>query len=241
MVHEDMMNVADAREQTAEMLADPDIPLVEAYEKETERAAETYRRRCRHIAGDDYEEIAMAYSRGERNDRVGAITAYFFEGLWRMQQRISVTDMMFFPIILRYPDCLTVNIRFTSSGYTTSESVLYESPEHSPEDLEGEYGERYYNESLYSQKEAAKQIKATSQIIREEFPSPDESTFEERKYGGIVTAGGKKGSVFSSMLQRVEPDPNRFSEPATEPMLVDEGNEAKRTERELLPDGVIVL
>lgn len=43
------------------------------------------------------------------------------------------------------------------------------------------------------------------------------------------------------MLKRVEPDPNRFSEPVDEPTLVEEGEEARRTERELLPEGAIVL
>ncbi|WP_416840538.1 hypothetical protein [Haloferax sp. DFSO52] len=238
--HENMMNVADAQVRKAEMLADPDIPLLEAYEKQLEGIAASYKRRCRHIAGDDYEEVALAYQRGERNDRLGALTAYYFEGLWRMQQRFTVADMMFFPIILRYPDNFTVNIRF-ASGYKTTESVLYESPEHSTEELDDQYAETYYNESLYSQKEAAKKIKATAEILREEFPHPDEVPFEERKYGGIVSAGGRKGSVFSSMLQRVEPDPGRFSEPVDEPTLVDEGPEAARTERELLPDGCIVI
>ncbi|MFC7130999.1 hypothetical protein [Haloferax chudinovii] len=240
LFHENMMNVADAQERKADMLADPDIPLLEAYETQLEGIAKSYKRRCRHIAGDDFEEIAMAYNSGERDDRLGALTAYYFEGLWRMQQRITVTDMLFFPIILRYPDCFTVNIRF-ASGHTTTESVLYESPEHSTEELDDEYAERYYNESLYSQKEAAEYIRDTAEIIREEFPSPDESTFEERQYGGVTSAGGRKGPVFSSMLKRVEPDPNRFSEPVDDTTLVEEGEEAKRTERELLPEGVIVL
>lgn len=240
LFHENMMNVADAQERKAEMLADPDVPLLEAYERQLEGIAASYKRRCRQIAGDDYEEVALAYQRGERNDRVGALTAYYFEGLWRMQQRITVTDMLFFPIILRYPDSFTVNIRF-ASGYTTTESVLYESPEHSEEELDDEYVETYYNESLYSQKKAAEYIRDTAQIIRDEFPNPDDVPFEERKYGGIVSGGGRKGSVFSSMLERVEPDPDRFSEPVSEPMLVDEGPEAARTERELLPDGTIVI
>lgn len=137
LFHENMMNIADAQERKADMLADPDIPLLEAYETQLEGIAKSYKRRCHHIAGDDYEEIAMAYNRGERDDRVGALTAYYFEGLWRMQQRITVTDMLFFPIILRYPDCFTVNIRF-ASGHTTTESVLYESPEHSTEELDDE-------------------------------------------------------------------------------------------------------
>ncbi|KAB1193346.1 hypothetical protein GJR96_07775 [Haloferax sp. MBLA0076] len=238
--YENMMNVADAQEQKADMLADPDVSLLEAYETQLEGIAASYKRRCRHIAGDDYEDVAQAYQRGERTDRVGALTAYYFEGLWRMQQRITVTDMLFFPVILRYPDSFTVNIRF-ASGYKTTDSVLYESPEHSREELDDKYAETYYNESLYSQKEAAEYIRDTAQIIREEFQDPDEVPFEERKYGGIVSAGGRKGSVFSSMLQRVDTDPDRFSEPVDQPTLVDEGREAARTERELLPDGSIVI
>ncbi|KAB1187626.1 MULTISPECIES: hypothetical protein [Haloferax] len=238
--YENMMNVADAQEWKAEMLADPDVSNLEAHEKQLDRIAASYKRRCRHIAGDDYEEVAHAYQRGERDDHVGALTAYYFEGLWRMQQRITVTDMLFFPIILRYPDSFTVNIRF-ASGYKTTDSVFYESPEHSDEELDDKYVERYYNDSLYSQKAAAKNIRETAQIIREEFQNPDEVSFDERKYGGIVSAAGRKGSVFSSMLQRVEPDPDRFSEPVDQPTLVDEGPEAARTERELLPDGCIVI
>lgn len=238
--HENMMNVADAQERKAEMLADPDVSLLEAYETQLEGIAATYRRRCRYIAGEDYEAVAQAYQRGERDDRIGALTAYYFEGLWRMQQRITVTDMLFFPVILRYPDSFTVNIRF-ASGYKTTDSVLYESPEHMTDELDEEYAETYYNESLYSQKEAAEYIEETAGIIREQFPHPDDVPFDERKYGGIVSAGGRKGSVFSSMLQAVEPDPDRFSEPVTDPVLVDEGPEAARTERELLPDGCIVI
>ncbi|PSQ46583.1 hypothetical protein BRD15_08905, partial [Halobacteriales archaeon SW_6_65_15] len=100
--HENMMAVADGRERKAELLADPDVSLLEAYETEFERVSESFERRLRHVAGDDYEEAAMAYNRGERDDRIGALTSYYFEGLWRIQQRTTVTDMLFFPIILRY-------------------------------------------------------------------------------------------------------------------------------------------
>lgn len=238
--HENMMRVADAQVRKAEMMADPDIPLIEAYEKQLEGIAESYRTRLKHIAGDEYERVAMEYHDGEREDKKGALTAYYFEGLWRMQQRISIADMMFFPLIIRYPESFTVNIRF-ASGYTTTDSVLYESPEHSEEKLEDKYAEEYYNDSLYSQKEAAEQVRDTAEIIREQFPNPDEVPFEERKYGGIVSAGGRRGSVFSSMLKRVEPDPDRFSDTVDEPTLVDEGREAQRTEEELLIEDDLII
>ena len=238
--HENMMAVADGRERKAELLDDPDVSLLEAHESEFERVAESFERRLRRIAGDDYEEAAIAYSRGERDDRVGALTAYYFEGLWRIQQRTTVTDMLFFPIILRYPDSFTVNVRF-ASGYATTGSVVYESPEHLSEEPDDAYAETYFEESRYSQKQAAEYLRETAQIIREEFPHPDESTFEERKYGGVVSAGGRRGSVFSAMLERVEPDRDRFDGSVEVPTLVAEGEEARRTERELLPEDEVIL
>lgn len=240
LFHENMTGVADARERKAELLADPDVSLLDAYEAEFDRVEESFRRRLRRVAGENYEEVARAYKRGERGDERGKIASYYFEALWRIQQRTTVTDMTFSPVVLRYPDSFTVNVRF-ASGYTTSESVLYESPQHSSDELDDEHAETYYHESLYSQKRAAAYVRETAQIIREEFPDPDETSFEERKYGGIVSAGGRRGSVFSAMLERVEPDPNRFSEPADGPMLVEGGREAARTERELLSDGEVVV
>ncbi|SEP63174.1 hypothetical protein [Natrinema salaciae] len=236
--HENMMTVADARVRKAELLADPAISVLDAYEAERERIAESFERRLRRIAGDNYEEVAMAYHRGERDDRIGALAAYYFEGAWRIQQRTTITDMLFSPLILRYPDSFTMNIRF-ASGYTTRKSIRYESPEHSSEELD-EYAETYYEESLYSQQQAADYLRETAEIIREEFPDPDESSFEDHQYGGIVSAGGRRGSVFSVMLERVEPDPDRFSDPVDEPSLVEAGPEARRTERDLLPDSEIV-
>ncbi|WP_226038833.1 hypothetical protein [Natrinema sp. DC36] len=237
--HENMMLIADAQERKADLLADPDVPLLNAHEAEIDLIAESFERRLRRIAGDDYREAAMAYNRGERDDLIGALAAYYFEGLWRIQQRTTVTDMLFAPIILRYPECFTVNIRF-ASGYTTTKSIRYESPEHSTEELDDEYAETYYEESLYSQRQAAEYIREMARIIREAFPHPDETSFEERKYGGIVYAGGRRGSVFSTMLERVEPDPDRFSDPVTESTLIEAGPEARRTERELCLDGEIV-
>ncbi|MFC4541068.1 hypothetical protein ACFO5R_03880 [Halosolutus amylolyticus] len=239
LFHRNMMAVADARERKADLLADPDVPLLAAYEAELDRIASTFERRLQRIAGDDYETAAIAYHRGERDDRIGALAAYYVEGLWRVQQRTTVTDMLYSPLILRYPDSFTVNIRF-ASAYATPESVLYESPEHSTDDLDDDHAETYYRESHYSQQQAAEYIRETAAIIREEFPHPDESSFDDRKYGGIVAAGGRRGSVFSDMLTDVEPDPDRFSEPISETTLVDEGPEAKRTENELFPHSDVV-
>lgn len=237
--HENMMTVAEAVERKADLLADPDVPLLSAYEAELDRASESFERRLRRIAGDDYEEVAMAYYRGERDDRIAEIAAYYFEGAWRIQQRTTVTDMVYAPLLVRYPDCFTLNIRF-ASGHTTPESIHYESPAHSAEELADEYVETYYEESQYSQRQAAAYVRDAAAMIREEFPDPDETSFEERKYGGIVSAGGRRGSVFSTVAKRVDPDPDRFSEPATEPTLVEAGAEARRTERDLRLEGEIV-
>ncbi|GAB3664750.1 hypothetical protein [Halopiger thermotolerans] len=238
--HDHMMAVADARERRADLLADPDVSLLDAHETEFERLVDTFERRCRQIAGEDYEEVATAYCRGERDDRIGRLTAYYVEGLWRIQQRTTVSELLFFPLILRYPDSFTVNVRF-AGGYTTPESVRYESPHHLTEDLCDEHAEAFYADSQYSQRRAAEYIRETAQRIREAFPDPDETSFEERKYGGIVGAGGRRGTTFTSMLERVEPDRDRFSDAVTEPTLVEAGSEARRTEREYLADDDVVI
>lgn len=237
--HRNMMDVAEGMERKAEMLADPEVPLLAAYERELERIAAAYERRVRHITGGDYEAVVHAYQKGERTDRVAELAAYYYEGIWRMQRRITVSDMLFCPVILRYPDSFTVNIRF-ASGFATPTSVRYESPEHCTEDLDEASAETYCEESSYSQRQAATYIRERADVIREEFPDPDETAFEERKFGGIVSGGGRKGSTFSSMLERVDPDPDRFSEPAERPALVPEGTEARRTEDELLLDGEVI-
>ncbi|RKD97414.1 hypothetical protein [Halopiger aswanensis] len=238
--HEHMMAVADARERRAELLADPDVPLLDAHETEFERLADTFERRCRHIAGENYEEVAMAYYRGDRDDRIGRLTAYYVEGLWRIQQRTTVSEFLFFPLILRYPDSFTVNVRF-ASGYTTPESVRYESAHHLTEDLCDEHAEAFYEDSQYSQRQAAEYISATAQRIREAFPDPDETAFEERKYGGIVGAGGRRGTTFTTMLERVDPERDRFTDTVTQSTLVEAGAEARRTEQAYLADDEVVI
>lgn len=240
LFHQNMLRVADAREQKAAMLADPNVSLLTAYETELDRVAKSFERRLERIAGPDYRAVAAAYARGERDDRVGELTSYYLEALWRIQQRATVTDMLFSPVIVRYPDSFTMNVRF-ASGYTTTESVLYESPGHLTEDLDEQHAETYYTESSYSQQQAAEYVSDTAQIIREEFPAPDETSFEQRKYGGIVMGGGRRGTTFSTLVKRVEPDPERFSEQIDVSTLVDEGKEARRTEDELLLDAEVVL
>jgi DNA-binding SARP family transcriptional activator len=76
LFHENMMTIAAARERKADLLADPGVSVLDAYEAERERIGESFERRLRRIAGDEYEEAAMAYNRGDRDDRVGALAAY---------------------------------------------------------------------------------------------------------------------------------------------------------------------
>ena len=233
--HENMMAVADARERKADLLASQQVSVAGAYEREVESLAATFRRRLRRIAGDDYEEVARAYHRGERDDRVGRLTAYYVEGLWRVQERSTIANTLFFPLILRYPDSFTVNLRF-ASGCATPESVRYESPEHASVDPDEEFVQQYRDDSRYEQERAAEYIHETAQVIRDEFPAPDDASFAERKYGGVVSAGGRRGPQFSEMLTSVTPDPERFTEPVTESVLVPAGTEAERTRRRYIPD-----
>lgn len=240
LFHENMTAIAEGRERKAELLADPAISVTKAYETEFERVAETFRRRLRHIAGDEYEDCARAYLRGEREDRIGALAAYYTEGLWRIQQRSTISELLFFPLILRYPDSFTVNLRF-AGAHTTTDSVPFESPQHSDVDDDAPHTQQYFDESQYEQERAAEYLRETAQIIREEFPHPDELPFAERKFGGIVSAGGRHESEFTEMLTRVRPDPDRFDEPVTESTLVPAGTEAEWTEQRYLPTAKVII
>jgi len=240
LFHENMTAVADGRERKAELLADPSVSVAKAYETEFERVAETFERRLRRIAGDDYEAVARAYLRGEREDREGALAAYYIEGLWRIQQRSTVSEMLFFPLILRYPDSFTVNLRFAGE-HTTPESLPFESPQHADVDSDGPHTQQYFDESSYEQERAAEYLRETAGIIREQFPHPDDVPFSERKHGGVVSAGGRYESVFTEMLAPVAPDPDRFSEPVSESTLVPAGSEAERTRRKYLPSAKVLI
>lgn len=238
--HKSLMKIADAREQRANMLAEPGTSLLAAHETELECIAECFEEQLENIANEDYKTVARTYYQGEQDNRITELASYYLEGLWRLQQVLTIRDMMFFPLVIRYPESFTLNIRFASC-HTTNESVHYESPEHLDEHLDEQHATTYYEESQYSQREAADYLRDTAQVIRDEFPDPDETSVADRKCGGIISADGRQGTVFSSMLKRVEPDLTRFSKPPDNAMLVSEGPEAKRTEQELLPNSTFVL
>jgi hypothetical protein len=240
LFHENMTAIAEGRERKAELLADPSVSVATAYETEFERVAETFERRLRRIAGDDYEAVAQAYLRGEREDRAGKLAAYYIEGLWRIQQRSTISEMLFFPLILRYPDSFTVNLRFAGE-HTTTESVPFESPQHATTDSKGPHTQQYFDESRYEQKRAAEYLRETAEIISGQFPHPDDVPFAERKYGGVVSAGGRHESMFTEMLSAVSPDPDRFSEPVTKSTMVPAGEEANRTEERYLPSAKVII
>jgi hypothetical protein len=232
--HENMEAIAEGRKRKADLLADPTVSVAQAYETEFRRIAETFEHYLRRIAGEEYDRVAREYLRGERDDRVGALTAYYLEGLWRIQQRSTISELLFFPIILRYPDSFTVNLRFVGA-YSTTESILFESPEHADTGAGCVLDQQYFDESQYEQERAAEYLRQTAQVIREQFPHPDEAPFEARKYGGIVAAGGRRGSVFTEMLTPVAPDPDRFSESVDEATLVPAGPEAQQTFERYVP------
>jgi len=235
--YEHMDAVADARERKADLLADPDVPPIAAYENEFERIADTFEDRLRDVAGEDYRAVAAAYGRGERDDRVARLVAYYTESLWRLQEHNTIADVVYCPLILRYPDSFTVNVRFAVGS--VRQGVRFESPEHA-ETLDDDYRERYYAESSYSQRQAAEYIRETAQILREQFPDPDETSLDERAYGGIAAAAGRDGATFTDVLVAVDPDPARFDGAPDAPTLVPAGPEADRLGETLLEDARVV-
>ncbi|MFB6077603.1 MAG: hypothetical protein ABEJ80_01320 [Halarchaeum sp.] len=235
--YEHMAAVADARELKADLLADPDVPPVAAYENEFERIAETFEDRLREVGGEDYRSVAAAYARGERDDRTARLVAYYTESLWCLQERNTIADVIYCPLILRYPDSFTVNVRFAVGS--VHQGVRFESPEHA-ETLDDDYRERYYAESSYSQREAAEYIRETAQILREQFPDPDETSFDQRAYGGIAAAAGRDGATFTDVLRAVDPDPARFDVAPDAPAIVPAGPEADRVAETLLSNARVV-
>ncbi|MFB6077604.1 MAG: hypothetical protein ABEJ80_01325 [Halarchaeum sp.] len=238
-LHENMMRLADARERKADLLADPDVPAIEAYDAELEYIVETFTRRLERVVGEDYRSVAAEYAGGARDDRLGHIAAYYVEGMWLMQQQATVTDMLYSLIILRYPDSFVLNLRF-AEGFRAPGSVVYESPEQSDVALDDDYHDTYYAESTYSQKEAAAYIRDTATHLREAFPDPDETPPEER-YGGVVAAVGRCSGTFSDYFGPVDPAPDRFERPVDHTVVVPEGPAARRTERDLLADGDLLV
>lgn len=233
-LHETGKTLAEGCRRKADLLADPSVSVAQAYDREFEYIADRCTYRLRQIAGDDYEDVAKAYVVGDRDDRIGELTVYYLEALWRIQRRSTVPGVLFFPLIIRYPDSYTANLRFPSV-HTTTESVLFESPEHAEVDPDDSHAQQYFDESRYEQERAADYLRRAADTYREEFPHPDDLPDDEPRYGGIVGAAGRRGSAFTEMLVPVEPDRNRFDEPVTEPTLVPEGEEATRTAQKYLP------
>ncbi|MDQ2053185.1 hypothetical protein [Halobellus sp. H-GB7] len=237
VLHKNMTRIADAGIHKSDLLADPDVPLTEAYEYELDEMRQSFQHRLQQVAGADYHDVADAYIRGERDDWIGALATYYRECYYRLQERYTHDDQFFFLLVLRYPDCFTVNLGF-ADGDVSDDAVRYESVTHT--DIDEEYRERYYAECQYAQREAAEYIRERVACIRESFPDPDTTPFEERNYGGFVHITGRSSAIFSELLDSVRPDPGRFDSPVTTPGLVPEGPEAKRTKRKYLADADFV-
>lgn len=241
-LYRNMGTVAAAQERKAEMIADPDVSMLDVYERQLEGLERSYRASVERDMGDDFEAAALAYAEGDRDDGVAATAAYLNEAVWRIQQMFTVSDMVVFPLILRYPRCCTINVRFVR-GHVAENVLWYESPEHSAEELDEEYAEVYHCESRYSQRQAAERIRSGAQTVRDQFPDPRETPFEERCLGGVVSAFGRQGSAFCSGLEAVTPDPDRFGDSSalTAAEISEESPLARETEDEWLADDAVVL
>lgn len=232
---EQMARIADGRDEQADLLADPDVPLSRALEFQVERTREGFEHRLERLAGDDADAVADAYLAGERDDWVGELAAYYHECLLGLEEITVADDRLFVLLVLRYPSSFTVNVSF-AEGRPPAAGVRFESPTHADVDYDDRYGERYYTESRYDQREAAAYLRETGDVVREVFPDPDETPREER-YGGVVGAIGRCGGTFSDYFGPVDPDLERFERPVEHTVVVPEGPAARRTERDLLADG----
>ena len=239
-LHENMMRIAAAGERKSELLDDPDVPLTEVYEDELDEMQQSFKHRLQQVAGEDYYDVATAYIDGERDDWIGALAVYYLECYYRLQERYTVDEQIFCLTILRYPDCFTVNLSFLV-GDVGPEAVRYESAKHVDADLSEQDRERYYADCQYSQHKAAAYIHENVDCIREAFPEPETTPFEQRQYGGFVHITGRRGPVFSEILDSLSPTPDRFDEKTSKPGLVSEGPETRRAKRTLLSDAEVVV
>ena len=239
-LHENMARIADAGDRKSRLLDDPDVPLTEVYEDELEEMRRSFEYRLQQVAGEEYYDVATAYLDGERDDWIGALAAYYLECYYRLQERYTVDEQIFFLLILRYPDCFTVNLSFLS-GEIGGDAVRYESSALADADLTDSAREQYYADSQYSQHEAAEYLRERVGCIREAFPDPDTTPVERRRYGGFIHLTGRRGPTFAELLDSRPPDPDRFDEPAATPSIVSEGPEAKRAKRTLLTDAEVLI
>ncbi|MFC3476332.1 hypothetical protein [Halobacterium litoreum] len=239
-LHENMARIADAGDRKRALLDDPDVPLTEVYEDELDDMRQSFEHRLLQVAGEDYYDVATAYMDGERDDWIGALAAYYLECYYRLQERYTVDEQFFFLVILRYPDCFTVNLSFLT-GDIDSDGVRYESATHGGGDLTDSDREQYYADSQYSQHEAAEYLRGQIGCIRDAFPDPDSTPVEERRYGGFVHITGRDGAKFAEILDSLSPDPDRFDGEASTPGLVPEGPEARRAKQQYFTDVEIAI
>ncbi|MFA1611834.1 hypothetical protein [Halobellus rubicundus] len=238
-LHENMSRIAAAGERKSELLDDPDVPLTEVYEDELQEMQRSFEYRLHQVAGEDYYDVATAYVDGERDDWIGALAVYYLECYYRLQERYTVDEQIFFLVILRYPDSVTVNLSFLSGEI--SEGVRYESATHVDADLDDSHRQQLYGDCQHSQHRAAEYIREAVDCIYEAFPDPDATPFAERRYGGFVHVTGRRGPVFKEVLDSLRPDRDRFDDAPATPGLVAEGPEAKRAKQELLSDAQVEL
>ncbi len=234
------MRIADAGERKSRLLDDPDVPLMEVYEDELNEMRRSFEYRLEQVAGEDYYDVATAYLDGERDDWIGALAAYYLECYYRLQERYTVDEQIFLLVILRYPDCFTVNLSFLT-GDVSSDAVRYESSALSEADLSDRDQEQYYADSQYSQHKAAEYLRESVDRIRDAFPEPDSTPIEQRRHGGFVHLTGRRGPAFAEVLEALTPNPDRFDDEASTPGLVPEGPEARRAKQRLLIDAEVLI
>ncbi|MFC7078441.1 hypothetical protein [Haloarcula halophila] len=238
--HRNMMRIAAAGDRKSELLDDPDVPLTEVYEAELDEMRQSFEHRLQQVAGEDYYDIATAYLDGERDDWIGALAAYYLECYYRLQERYTVDEQIFFLVILRYPECFTVNLSFLT-GTFSSDAVRYESSKHVDADLDEQEREQLHGDCQYTQHRAAQYLRENVDCIRDAVPDPDTTPFEQRRYGGFVHITGRNGSMFHEILESLSPDPDRFDETPSTPGLVPEGPAAKRAKQEFLTDTEVLI
>jgi hypothetical protein len=231
--------LADSLARTGAMIADADTPLIAAYEHQRRALRHIFEAAIDGFLNEESGRAARAYRRGDRTDDLAAVAAYLREAVWRLQQMYTVTETNFFPIILRYPESVVLNVRF-ANGHVRDRGVHFESPGHSSEQLGG-YAQAYRDDCRVSQRRAAERFEEQARIFEREFPDPDDVPRRARECGGVAWIAGRSGSEFTSVLQAVDPDPDRFGSPPETPRLVPAGPTARRTVSTLLPEDAVVL
>ncbi|ELZ41294.1 hypothetical protein C463_13654 [Halorubrum californiense DSM 19288] len=238
--HRNMMRIAAAGDRKSELLDDPDVPLTEVYEDELAEMRQSFEHRLQQVAGENYYDTATAYLDGERDDWVGALAAYYLECYYRLQERYTVDEQIFFLVILRYQNCFTVNLSFLTGDFGP-DAVRYESAKHVEADLDDQAQQQLYADCQRSQHEAANYLREKTDCIREAVPDPDATPFEQRRYGGFVHVTGREGATFHEILESLSPDRDRFDDEPSTPGLVAEGPETERAKRQFLVDASVEI